>query len=89
MHYDPDVEDDDLLPRVVYGVYTSIIPHADPVEMLLPPPNLRTPNGTGVSERASILWSMRGTTSRQCRDVSLDACLTRIVYPAINARIAS
>ena len=45
-----DVEDDNLLLRVVYGVYDPIVPHADPVEMLLPPLNLRTTAGASRRE---------------------------------------
>jgi len=60
MHCDPDVEDDNLLLCMVHGIHDPIVSHADPVEMLLPPLNLRTPNGRGVSDKASILWRMRG-----------------------------
>jgi hypothetical protein len=65
------VEDDNLLLRVVYGVYDPIVPHANPVEVLLPPLNLRMPNGRGVSERASILWKIRESTSRGNAAISL------------------
>jgi len=34
MHCDPDIENDNLLLRMVRGVYDPVVFHADPVEML-------------------------------------------------------
>lgn len=39
---------------MMHGIYDPVVPYAGPVEVLLPPFNLRTPNGRGVSERSSM-----------------------------------
>nr|WP_292731230.1 hypothetical protein [Methanoculleus sp.] len=36
MHCDTNVEDYNVLLRMLHGVYDPVVPHADPVEMLCP-----------------------------------------------------
>jgi len=36
MHYDTNVEDDNLLLGMVHGIHDPVVSHADPVEVLCP-----------------------------------------------------